>query len=213
MADLLHQQNPLRLLIADDHTIFLEALQTMLNAQQDMQVAATVSQLEDVPAAVRQHRPDVVIMDIRFNQKDSLPFFQELRQASPKTQLLTLTMFNREGYAHNARRAGSTGFLGKDASSQELLTAIRALANGKTHFSENTEPDIDDASLDSLSPREMELFRLIGEGLSRTEIAQMLAISPKTVEAHQEKLKNKLNATTTRDLARRARAWADRQHR
>ena len=205
----------IRLLLVDDHTILREGLRSILNTQPDMEV---IAEAEDGRSGVKlafQLEPDIVLMDITMPLLNGLEATRQIKRSRPDIQVLILSMHENEDYIRSALSLGAMGYILKDAPSQELLDAIRNVKNnepvlspavtrlvttdylrwGDMHSSEN---------LDGLSPREREVLQLIAEGYTNKEIAEILCISIKTVQAHRYNLMTKLDLHDRGDLIKYA---------
>ncbi len=205
---------PIRVLVADDHTILREGLVALIAANADFLV---VGQAADGAAAVEMaHRmsPEVLVVDLSMPKLNGLEVVRRLHQELPELRVLVLTMHSEEEYVLHAVRAGAAGFLLKDSAGTELLDAIRALAADRGYFGTHaarvmaqqvqrpgvplTDPYRD------LTPREREVFHLIIEGQTTKEIAKHLDISAKTAENHRSRVLEKMDARNTAELIRYA---------
>ncbi len=205
---------PIRVLVADDHTILREGLVSLLNQSGDCQV---VAQAADGMAAIElahQSHPDVVVLDISMPKLNGIEVVRRLTREIEALRILVLTMHSEEEYVLHVVRAGAAGFLLKDSASNELLAAVRALAAGRgyfgTHASKVLAQQVQQprAMLDDpyrgLTPREREVFHLIVEGMTTKEIAKRLTISTKTAENHRSRVLDKLEVRNTAEVIRYA---------
>lgn len=193
-----------RILLADDHTIFRQSLHRLLSDEGDIEV---VGDAEDGREAVRlacELLPDIVIMDIAMPLLNGLEATCQIKRLCPQVKVLILSMHDNEEYIRSALAKGAMGYLLKDASSRELMDAIRVVHRGESVLSPAiTRLVIEDYlrwgdvgvenDNDGLSPREREVLQLIAEGYTNKEIADILCISIKTVQAHRSNLMNKLD--------------------
>ena len=205
---------PIRVIVADDHTILREGVVALLSSDAVVQV---VAQTNDGPTTLEQTialRPDVLVIDISLPYMGGIEVLRRLRQDSPRTRSLVLTMHEEEEYVVHAVHAGAYGFLLKDSASRELLSAVRDLAAGRKHFGTHaahvlaqqmTRPSVpmDDPYRD-LTLREREVFLLIIEGLTTKEVAKRLDISVRTAENHRNHVLSKLEVRNTAGLIRYA---------
>ena len=205
---------PIRVIVADDHTILREGVVALLSSDAVVQV---VAQTNDGPTTLEQTialRPDVLVIDISLPYMGGIEVLRRLRQESPRTRSLVLTMHEEEEYVVHAVHAGAYGFLLKDSASRELLSAVRDLAAGRKHFGTHaahvlaqqmTRPSvpIDDPYRD-LTLREREVFLLIIEGLTTKEVAKRLDIAVRTAENHRNHVLSKLEVRNTAGLIRYA---------
>lgn len=205
---------PIRILIADDHTLVRESLVGLLQAEGDVQVVAQAADgVETVEKAIAT-RPDIVVADLSMPRLNGIEVVRRLKEALPNTRVLVLTMHQEDEYVLQAVRAGASGYLVKDSAAAELLAAVRNLQAGRGHFGPQAarilaeqlqHPDrgVDDP-YGRLTAREREVFHLIAEGLTTKEIARKLDISAKTAENHRTRVLDKLGVRNTAELVRYA---------
>ena len=192
----------IKVLIADDQALVRTGFRKILESEPDLQV---VGEAADGSAAVEASlalRPDVVLMDIRMPRVDGL---EATRRLAGKTRVLILTTFDLDEYVYEALRAGASGFLLKDAPADQLVTAIRVVAAGEAllapsitkrliqDFARRPPSNARPAELEALSPRELEVLRLVARGLSNTEIAGELYVGDATVKTHVSRVLTKLD--------------------
>lgn len=205
---------PIRVLIADDHTIVRQGLVSLLEGSGVCDVVAEASDgLEAVEKAV-EAEPDVVILDISMPRLNGAEVVRRLCEQVPRSRILVLTMHEEEEYVSHMVGAGASGYLLKDTATTELLDAVRALARGEGYFSPAAAKALaeqyrhPDRSVEDpygpLTPREREVFHLVIEGRTTKEIAKELGISPKTAENHRSRLMDKLDLHSTAELVRYA---------
>lgn len=194
----------IRLLLADDHTLLRDGIRSLLEDEADMEL---VGEAEDGHSAVQlacRLRPDVILMDIALPMLNGLEATRQILRNLPKSKVLILTMHENEEYIRRALAAGAMGYILKDAAARELLGAIRAVYRGESILSPAiTRLVIEDylrwgdvqpaAESDGLSPREREVLQLIAEGNTNKQIAEILNLSVKTVQAHRNSLMQKLD--------------------
>jgi DNA-binding NarL/FixJ family response regulator len=203
--------NPVRVLIADDHTLVRESLVGVLQAAGFLVVAQAADGIETLERAL-QTRPDVVIVDISMPRLNGIEVVRRLREALPDTRVLVLTMHEEEEYVLHVVRAGAAGYLVKDSPATELITAVHSLHSGRGYFGPQAAKTLADQvqhpertmadPYGGLTPREREVFHLIVEGLTTKEIARRLEISPKTAENHRARVLDKLDVRNTAELVR-----------
>ena len=205
---------PIRVLIADDHTLVRESLVSLLQQDGDVQVVAQASDgLETVEKAIAT-RPDIVVTDISMPRLNGIEVVRRLKEALPDTRVLVLTMHQEDEYVLQAVRVGASGYLVKDSAASELLAAVRSLRAGRGYFGpqaskalaeqmQHPEREVGDP-YGSLTAREREVFHLIAEGLTTKEIARKLDISVKTAENHRARVIDKLGVRNTAELVRYA---------
>ena len=205
---------PIRILIADDHTLVRESLVGLLQSEGDVQVVAQAADgIETLEKAVAV-RPDVVVADLSMPHLGGIEVVRRLRDALPETRVLVLTMHQEDEYVLQAVRAGASGYLVKDSAAAELLVAVRNLHAGRGHFGpqaahalaqqlQHPERTHDDP-YGRLTAREREVFHLIAEGHTTKEIARKLDISAKTAENHRARVLDKVGVRNTAELVRYA---------
>ena len=206
--------HPLRVLIADDHTLVRESLVAVLEADGRFRVVGQAANGLDALALAAQLDPDVAIIDLSMPNLGGLEVVRRLRTDAPRTRVLVLTMHEEQEYLLQAVRVGAAGYLLKDSPTAELIAAVANVGAGRGHFSPASAAvlagqlhaparSIDDPYRD-LTAREREVFHLIIEGQSTKEIARRLDISAKTAENHRARVLSKLEARNTADVIRYA---------
>jgi DNA-binding NarL/FixJ family response regulator len=194
----------IRVLVVDDQSMVRAGFRMLLSGQDDIEVVAEASNgLDAVSQAARFH-PTVVLMDIRMPELDGLEATRRILAADPDARVLILTTFDLDEYVYEALRAGASGFVLKDDPAEQLIAAVRTVAAGDSLLSPSVtkrvikqfvripRPD-PPKELEELTARELEIFRLIADGLSNGEIAQELYISETTVKTHITHILQKLN--------------------
>jgi two-component system, NarL family, response regulator NreC len=197
--------SPLTIAIADDHAIVRQGLRLLLEAERDFAVVAEASNVDETRAMMREHAPDVLVLDLHMKRELSLSMLSELRAASPSTAIVILTMDDDPAFVAPAWAAGASGYVLKEASRADLVRAIRTVGNGGRYL----DPAIGGWALSSggdavLSERELEVLRLVALGHTNSEIAKRLFISPRTVETHRASLQGKLGISGRPELVRYA---------
>ena len=191
--------------IADDQDLVREGLQMMIEAEPDIRVVAQASTGAEAISAVRTHDPDVVLMDVRMPEIDGIEATRRLVSSGARSHVLMLTTFDLDEYVYAAMRAGASGFLLKDAPRDQLVTAVRTVARGEAllapaitqrlieRFVAQPRADETAPALTELSPRELEVLRLLARGLSNSEIAGELVVGEATVKTHVARILRKLS--------------------
>jgi DNA-binding NarL/FixJ family response regulator len=205
--------NPIRLLIADDHTLVRAGLRALLQNVTDIQVVAEACNGREALDLVEKLRPDVVLMDIAMAELNGLEAARRIASERPNTRVIMLSMHASEEYVVQALRAGASGYLLKNAGASELEKAIKHVAQGETFLSPAVARQVSDyirrvgqepSALDRLTPRQREVLQLIAEGNTTKRIAQVLNISVKTVETHRSQLMEQLDIHDLAGLVRYA---------
>jgi two-component system, NarL family, response regulator NreC len=206
-------QHRIRVLLADDHAAVREALAVLVDSQPDMQVVAQAGTGEEAIERARQLRPDVAVLDVSM-PVSGLEVTVALKEALPATRIVMLTRHGEYQYVQELLRVGASGYVLKQSPSQELLQAIRAVASGKSfldplvagqvtsHYSRAAEVGAHRSGAEELSPREVEVLRLLARGYANREIAVELGISVKTVDAHKANGMSKLGMSSRIELVR-----------
>lgn len=203
---------PLRLLVAEDHTIVREGLVALLSSQPHIQVVAQVADGRSAVAEAQRLRPDVVLLDLAMPQLNGVDATRQLCDALPDVRVLILSMHAGEEYVRPAVRAGAAGYLLKGSGLSDLVTAIETVARGERFFSPRVaqlleaegSPRVEAVAGQPLTGREREVLQLVGEGHSSAEIAHRLGLSLKTIEGHRGRIMTKLAAGNVADLVRYA---------
>ena len=197
----------IRVLLAEDMHMVRGALIALLNLEPDIEVVAEVSSGDKIVPAARQHGPDVCVIDIDLPILDGLSAASTIRETMPQVRTLMLTSLGRPGTLRRALAARVDGFLLKDAPPTELADAIRRVAAGERVVDSQLALAAWDRGECPLTDRELEVLRLVGLGLTQSEIASQLDISPKTVESHRGRIKEKLGLGSAAELLIYAVGW------
>ncbi|GAA1028946.1 MULTISPECIES: response regulator transcription factor [Amycolatopsis] len=191
-------------LICDDQELVRVGLRMIVDSQPDLKVVAEAGDGAEAVELARAHRPDLVLMDVRMPVLDGVAATAQICAELPDTSVLVITTFDLDEYAYSALRAGASGFLVKDAPSDEMLVAIRGVLRGDAMVSPSVtkrlldrylsahRTPLDEQKLETLTEREKDVLGLIARGLSNTEIAGTLFIGETTVKTHVGRLLNKL---------------------
>ncbi|WP_455198362.1 response regulator [Kaarinaea lacus] len=195
----------IRLILADDHEILLEGLRLLLDSTHDIEVVAQANNGLEVLEKVREHRPDVILLDIAMPEINGLEVINIIKSISPDTKVVILSRYEKEAYVHQALKAGAFGYVVKGAPSNEVIDAIRHARNGKYFLSSQIQTNVIRSYLDKtaeepknneyfseLSEREIQIFKLLIEGNSSRQIADILCISSKTVDKHRANIARKI---------------------
>jgi DNA-binding NarL/FixJ family response regulator len=202
----------LRILLADDHGIVLSGLKMLIERQNGMRVVAEANDgVEAVDAALRE-QPDVAILDVSMPRMTGLQAAREIHARCPDTRVLLLSMHDDERYVFDAMKAGASGYVLKRQADAELIEAVRAVAAGGRFMSATADAGAmqdsidrgEDAPDDPLTPRELDVVKLIAEAYTNRQIAEILKVSEKTVESHRGNVLGKLGMRDRVELVRYA---------
>jgi len=198
---------PLRILICDDHALVRAGLQRLLESEPDLTVVGEAASADEVIAASRQRRPDVLLLDVTMPGRSGIDAVPDVLAASPATKVLILSMQDDPAYARRAFAAGASGYLVKEAAESELVQAIRDVAAGRRYVHPLLGARLVAYSLKAarepaptLSQREHQVLHLLAHGHTNQEIARQLFISIRTVETHRARLMQKLGLRTRAEL-------------
>lgn len=194
--------------LADDHAVVRSALKALLDNRPEIEVVGEAGTIAAVKEVVAAGRPDVLVLDVNMPDGLGVDAVAELRERSPGTQVVLLTMERDVGLARKALDAGALGYLFKDAAHLELVEAIAAAAAGERYLTAavaaGLSQDGGDAEARELSPRETEVLRLMALGHTNREVGEQLDLSVRTVETHRAHIQQKLGLTTRPELTRYA---------
>jgi DNA-binding NarL/FixJ family response regulator len=216
---------PIRLLLVDDQSLFREGLRTLLSVQPDFEVLGEAANGEEAVRLAARLHPDIILMDVRMPVLDGVAATRRICSAQPECRIIVLTTFDDDEYVFDGLRAGAVGYLLKDVPSEKLFEAVRAAARGESFLEPSVAAkvvaefarlgSVRSSALDqkegnilagALSERELEILRLIADGLDNREIAERLTLSLGTVKSHTHNIYSKLNAESRTQAIARARA-------
>src|SRR5690242_11727276 len=198
-------QGTISIVIADDHTVMRSGLRMLLEAEQDLEVVAEAGDVDETIRKLKAYKPSVLLVDLHMPGGPSLQFIPEMRDASPGTRIVVLTMQNSPGFVREALRAGALGYVTKEAADAEVVEAVRLAAADQPYLGARlaTAP-AEEGLPDDLTEREVQVLRLIALGHTNTEIASQLYLSVRTVESHRAHIQQKLRLSTRAELVRYA---------
>ncbi len=207
-----------RILVVDDHPIIRQGLALMVNREADLVVCGEAEDATGAMLVMASARPDVLIVDISLNGPDGLDLLKNIRTTHPTLPVLILSMHDESIYAERALRAGANGYIMKQEATEKVLIAVRRILNSQIYVSDRIankmlkhyitgSGSLKNSSISDLSDRELEVFRLIGEGHGTRQIAEELHLSVKTVESYQAHIKDKLSLRSSRELMQHAIQW------
>lgn len=207
-----------RILIVDDHPIVRQGLRMTIEGESDLEVSGEAEGMSQAMRLFRELSPNVVIVDLSLDNGTGLELVKELVGQDEHVKILICSMHDETLFAERALRAGAKGYISKEEATDQLITAIRRVAEGRIHLSDQmTErmlcrqvgatDDPQTSPIETLSDRELEVFEQIGHGITTRQIAENLYLSPKTVETYRENIKHKLNLANATELTQRAVQW------
>ena len=193
----------IRVVLADDHEVVRSGLRLVLEAEPDLEVVAEASDVAGARRYVRGHNPAVLVLDLNMPGGSSLKAIPAIREESPRTQIVVLTMQQEPAFAREALSNGAVGYVLKEAAGEELVEAVRRAAVGESYLNPRLGARLaaqPTAARDDLSEREIEVLRLIALGHTNAEIAGQLYLSVRTVETHRAHIQQKLRRSTRAEL-------------
>jgi two-component system, NarL family, nitrate/nitrite response regulator NarL len=200
---------PIRLMIADDHQLFIEGLKLLLRDDQDMNIVAEALDGLSVLEQLKNVLPDILIMDINMPKMDGIDTLKRIREYYPAVKTLILSTYNEPSFTNELVKNGASGFITKNTSYKDLTEAINTIFNGNPYFPQTrhyaqTAIEGTDSylKLKQLTPREKEILRLIVQGKMNKEISSELFLSIFTIETHRKNIQRKLQAKNAADLVR-----------
>lgn len=204
-------EKPIRIIIVDDHQVVLEGFMARLEIEQGIEVVATASNGLEAVDIVRQHDPDVVLMDVSMPIMNGIDATKLIKEEFPDAKVLMLTMHDNREYIMNVMQAGAVGYMLKEISAEKMVQAIKTVNHGSTYFCESTTQTLFTEQVvpavekpNPLSRREEAVLKLVAQGSSSKKIAGLLNISYRTVETHRQNIKHKLDVHSTAELAKYA---------
>jgi DNA-binding NarL/FixJ family response regulator len=207
-----------QILIVDDHELLRNGLRMLLASESDFRICGEAGDLATARKLFRQLRPDMVVVDLKLPDGNGLDFIKFAKKALPRTRVLVCSMHEEKVYGERVLRAGASGYVNKQDAADLILNAMRHVLAGKLHFSEDLVNrvmmraisnfgNVEQSPIETMSDRELEVFRMVGQGLTTREIAKRLHLSPSTVDTYRERLKTKLGVKTATELIHRASQW------
>jgi DNA-binding NarL/FixJ family response regulator len=207
-----------RILVVDDHPIVRQGLALLINREADLLVCGEAEDAMGAMHVLASAKPDVLIVDLSLSGPDGLDLLKNIRTTHPSLPVLILSMHDELIYAERALRAGANGYIMKQVATEKVLVAVRRILAGEIYVSDRIANRMlrhyitgsgttRRSSIAELSDRELEVFRLIGEGHGTRQIAEELHISIKTVESYQAHIKDKLSLRSSRELMQHAIQW------
>jgi DNA-binding NarL/FixJ family response regulator len=209
-----------RILIVDDHPLVRESLTTLIQQHPEFVVCGEAATQDEAMAAIEVTSPDLAIVDISLSRGSGLDLVKNVKTRYPDLAIIVLSMHDESIYAERVVRAGARGYVMKKESTRKVIDAIRHVMNGEFYLSPDImnslakkfisgRPPTSALSVDDLSDRELEVFRLLGQGYETREIASSLDVSIKTIQTYCARIKEKLRIRTGTELLREAIQWTD----
>lgn len=204
-------EKPIKVIIVDDHQVVLEGFIARLESENEIDVVGTASNGLAAIDSVKQHQPDVVLMDISMPIMNGIEATELIKEEFPHVKVLMLTMHDNREYIMNVMQSGAVGYMLKEISAEKMVQAIKTVNLGSTYFCESTTQTLfteqvtpSAKKVNPLSRREESVLKLVSQGHSSKKIASLLNISYRTVETHRQNIKHKLDIHTTAELAKYA---------
>ncbi len=209
-----------RIFLVDDHPLVREWLTNLINQQQDLVVCGEAGGAREALSAIESIRPDVAIIDITLQSGSGIDLLKSVKKVAPRTAMIVLSMHDESLYAERALRAGARAYVMKRDTTRKILAAIHSVLEGKLFVSPEFAASIAErlidggrengpASVQTLSDRELEVFRMLGDGQETRRIAETLNLSIKTVQVYCARIKDKLGLVTATALLREAVRWKE----
>ena len=207
-----------RVLVVDDHPIMVEGCVNLLSRQRDMEICGSADNATDAMQLYREFSPTVAIIDISLQDSSGLDLIKQIVDYDEHAKILVISMYDESLYGERALKAGALGYLNKREATEKLVEAVRSVAKGDVFAGEaltkrllslavGHRSNVDQSPVESLTDRELEVFKLVGEGLTLKKIASRLDLSPKTVSNYRDNIKAKLGLTNINELVRYATQW------
>jgi DNA-binding NarL/FixJ family response regulator len=219
MNAIIQTERKSHVVIADVHPLLCDGLRQLIDRQPDLLCVGVADNALDAKRLAQQCEPNLMVLDLRLKGGDALDLIKTLRVGCPEVKVLVLSEYDELIYAERVFRAGASGYVMKENTTNEVLRAVRKVLGGELYFSERVaaalvqqtlreKPIASRNGVERLSEREMQVLQLLGAAYSAPEIAEQFHLSRKTVETHCEKIKHKLSLQTAAELKRFARQWA-----
>jgi DNA-binding NarL/FixJ family response regulator len=208
------------ILIVDDHPIVRQGLAQLINQEKDLEVCGQAEDAHEAIQTIRELDPDLVIVDISLRDTSGVDLIKDLKVQYPDLPILTLSMHDEAVYGERALRAGAKGYIMKQEATEKVVTAIRRVLAGEVYVSDGMAAKMvsklvggaskkTGSPIENLSDRELEVFRMIGEGYNTREMAEKLHLSVKTIETYRAHIKDKFALQDASELLRAAIQWVN----
>jgi DNA-binding NarL/FixJ family response regulator len=206
-----------KILLVDDHPLVRRGLADLIAGEPNLEVCGQASDVAGALQEVERTHPDLVVIDLTLKGGHGIDLIEKIKARSQQVRMLVSSMHDEMLFAERVLRAGAMGYVTKQESPETLLGAVRQVLRGEVYLSPRMTSRLlhrvaagglpQESPLEILSNRELEVFEMIGQGLTTLQIARRLELSPKTIETHREKIKQKLNLKNSAELSRRAVQW------
>ncbi len=212
----------MKIILVDDHPVVRKGMRSVLESESGFEVCGEAEDGNTAMKLIREHEPELAVIDIELKGNiNGIELVKAIKERYPKTSTLVMSIDDGTLYAERSIRAGAKGYIAKEEASENILNAIQSVMNGKLYLSKeianriaskhifgNKETDkTDKTELDILSNRELEIFKLIGQGYKRNEVAKKLGLNINTLESHRRKIREKLNVDSSSELSKVAVKW------
>ena len=211
-----------KILIVDDHPLLRQGIAQLINQQKDMHVCGQAEESRQVVDMVKKTSPDIIVLDVSLKGANGIELLKDIKTYFPKIKVLVLSMHDETVYGPRAIRAGAAGYVMKHEAIDRVITALRKILQGELYLSDamsarmlhrmigHSSPTAN--PIDELSDRELEVFNLLGKGLSTRAIAEQLHLSVKTIESHRAHIKEKLSLENATELMHHAIQWVQSEN-
>lgn len=210
-----------RIVIVEDHPVFRTGLKELIETEKDLHVCGEADTINKALIVIEKEQPDLVIVDITLRGRNGIELIKDLHRDSQQLPILVLSMHDESLYAERAFRAGASGYIMKEETSESIVKAIRIVNEGQKYASKkfmanvlnkflSHSPEDTRSPIDRLTHRELDVFRLLGKGMTTKEIAIHLDLSAKTIGTYRERIKVKLNLQNASDLIHSAVRWQEK---
>ncbi|RMF58751.1 MAG: DNA-binding response regulator [Bacteroidetes bacterium] len=201
-----------RVFIVEDHPIYREGLASYINEEPGIEVCGVADSVGEALDRIEATRPHLVVVDLQLKGSSGLDLIQDIRYRWPDLYILVLSMYDEIRYADRVLRMGARGYVMKDKGPETVLQAIKTVLQGKIYASQRVKDQllmgtIERSPTDVLTDREMQIFQLLGEGLSVAEIAEQLNRSPKTIQNHIDHIRTRMNIKNRQELYQKSKEW------
>lgn len=207
-----------RVFLVDDHPLVREWLTTLINQKDDLEVCGEADAAPAALEAIEKLQPDAAVIDLTLESGSGIELIKDLKRCCPKVAIVVLTMHDESLYAERALRAGARGYVMKRETTKKIIAAIRSVIEGKLYVSDEFKHSVaeklfdgnsGESAVSQLSDRELEVFRMLGEGVETRRVSALLGLSMKTVQAYCARIKEKLNLANATELLREAVRWCE----